>query len=226
MSNVISNIGARMDFENAQMALIRANPGVPNFDVNAYKITQSFLRLEATAVVGQTQYNFLPLINQAPILGSEQRLNLQDSFVISQIGFFLGLAASSADTEFIPQSYPDPLLFPLGAADLRRVYNGGSVNITVNNNVLVPNWDLTRHYMVPETQSDIAAGAPPPSARLNQIDLATDGFYPMEPNIILVGAKNNQITVNLKEGLPAVDANTRLILILRGMLVQNSTVVS
>lgn len=221
----MNNITARMNFENAQMALIKANSNVPRFDVGAYKLTQSYLRLEADAATGKTTYEFLPLINQGSPKNTEQRLNLQDSFVISEIGVFLGLAAGATDSAFIPQTYPDPLIFATSAGQYRKLYSG-QLKFSVNNNVLLPSWDISRHYCVNQTQTDVAAAVPPPSAKLNQSNLANDGFYPMEPNLILVGSKNNQINLTLPEGFTTIDANTRIILVMRGVLVQNSTVVS
>lgn len=220
----MNNIQGRMNYENAQIALIKANANVPHFDVSAYKLTQSYLRMEAAAAVGPTTYNFLPLINQTPVNNTEQRLNLQDSFVISEIGVFLGLASGATDSSFIPQTFPDPLIFVTGAGQLKKLYSG-QLKFSVNNNVLLPAWDVLRHYNAGQTQTSVAAATPPPNAQVNQ-KTGDDGFYPMEPNLILVGSKNNQIQLTLPEGFTTVDSNTRIILMLRGILVQNSTVVS
>ena len=199
--------------------------GNPTFNLGNYKVTQSYLRMEVAAAAGPTQYQFKPLINEGTPFNTENRLNLQDSFVISEIGLFIGKAASATDSKFIPQTYPNPKVFPTGAPDLLAMY-AGKLSIQVNNDILIPSWDAFRHYLVPQTQGDIAAAVPPPSATVNQQDASSDGFYPCEPNIILVGSKNNQIFLNMAEGFTTLDANTRLILITRGHLIQNSTVVS
>jgi hypothetical protein len=221
----MNNITARMNYENAQAALVKAFGRTPGFNVSNFKITQSYLRMEALLVAGVTTYSFFPLINQSPINNTEQRLNLQDSFVISQIGMFLGAAASATDSTFVLQTYPDPLIFTTGAATLNGIYSG-QLKISVNNDVLLTAWDITRHYNVNQTQTSVAAATPPPNAQVGQTKLAEDGLYAMEPNIILVGSKNNQIQVTLPTGLGAIGSNYRLVLFLRGHLIQNSTVVS
>ena len=220
-----NNIVSRLVYENAKAAVIAAFAGTPGFDIAAYKLTQSYLRLEQALVTTKAQYTFPVLTNQGTPTNTEQRLNLQDSFVISHVGFFLLAPASATDATKIPQTYPDPLTFATGAAAAGVLYSG-YLNISVNNNVLVPAWDLFRHYQTNQTQSSVAAGAPPPNAVLAQIDGGNDSFYAMEPNIIIVGSKNNVITINLPAAVATVDSNSRIVLIFRGILAQNSTVVS
>lgn len=205
------------------MALINANRDNPLFDVRNYKLTQSFLRLEQQLVTNSARYAFPVLNTQQPLTNNEQRLNLQDSFIISEVGIFLIKKASATDTAALPQSYPDPLIFTTGAAQALKVYNGVK-SIAVNNNILVPSWDVQRHYFAPQTQTKALPVTDSPT--VNQKDGSTDGFYPMEPNIILVGSKNNEIVVNLKESLTTVDAFTYLQIVYRGILAQNSTNVS
>ena len=218
--NIISNINERLVFDNARMALINANANDPNFNINNYKLTQSFLRLEQQLAINTSQYVFPVLTTQQPITNNEQRLNLQDSFIVSAISFQLAIKANATDTAFISQTFPDPALFPLGAAALRAVYNS-TFTLSVNNNRLLTAWPLDRHYLAPQQQT--VAGPP---AFVNQKDAATDGIIPMEPNIILVGTKNNELQVNLKSALSAVDAFTFLQVKMYGILAQNSTSVA
>ncbi len=215
--NIISNINERLIFDNARLALINANQDNPNFDVRNYKLTQSFLRLEQQLVINSSTYRFPLLINEVPLTNNEQRLNLQDSFIVSAIGIQLAIKSSATDTAFISQTYPDPVIFPLGAAAMRAIYNG-SLTLSVNNNRLLTAWPLDRHYLAPQTQTQ--AGPP---AFVNQKDAATDGIVPMEPNIVLVGTKNNELAINLKSALTAVDPLAFLQVKLYGILAQNST---
>lgn len=216
----MNNVTARLNYENAQAALYSSFSNTPGFDLRNFKITQSFLRLEADLVTGNTQYQFNVLVNQPGTKNTEQRLNLQDSFVISQVALMLGKPSGTTDAGFIPQTYPDAAEFT-NADEYKKLYNGAALKFTVNNDILIPSWDTLRHYYVPQTQAQ--AGPP---AFVNEVDFSEQPFYPMEPNIILVGSKNNVIQLNLAEGLTAVDANSRVILMLRGHLIQNSTVVS
>ena len=87
----------------------------------------------------------------------------------------------------------------------------------------MPNWDLFKHYNAPETQQTQALGVASPA---DQVRGSFDGFYPVEPNIVLIGSKNNVIAINLPAGLATVQANSRIVVIARGITAQNSTVVS
>ena len=220
---VQSNINERQIFDQAQISLASAFQDVPGFDVRNYKLTQSYLRAEVALVTGQSQYRFNILVNQSQPqpFNTEVRLNLQDAFVTSAVGFFIAAPTGPTDATFLPATYPDSQVFTTTTArDAQTLYNG-SLRITVNNNVLVTAWDTYRHFYVPQTQGDSTA-TPPVRDEQNGMD----GFFPMEPNIVLVGSKNNQIVLELPAGLTTVLANSRAILWLRGILAQNSTVVS
>lgn len=228
----MNTIAARMVFDNAKRAINAAFP-VPASDPNRApaselcKLTQSYLRLEQAIALNKTEYNFPVLVNQTTqgIFLTEQRLNQQDSFVISEVGIFLGLPGSSSvsDTAFVPDTYPNPFNYGAATATAMQAIYSGLMKITVNNDVLMTAWDVARHYYAPETQATAAAGAGSP---IDQKRLAVDSFYPMEPNIVLIGSKNNQIQITLPQPPTAIAANSRLIIILRGVLAQNSTVVS
>ncbi len=217
----MNNIAARMVYDNAKKALYRAFGSNPNLNIEQFKMTQSYIRLEQLAVIGQTLYTFPVQINQGAAFSTEQRLNLQDSFVISNIGAFLALTTGTTDTTFRLNTNASPFIFT-NFAQYRTFYNG-KLNISVNNNTILPAWDLNRHYYSPETQQTAAFGAGSP---IDQQRSSEDGFYACEPNLVLVGSKNYQVTVQLPAGFTAVDANTRLVLLFRGILAQNSTVVS
>lgn len=217
----MNNIAARMVYDNSKKALYRAFGNNPNLNIEQFKMTQSYIRLEQLAVVGQTNYTFPVQINQGAAFNTEQRLNLQDSFVISSIGAFIALPTSAVDTTFRLQTNASPFIF-VNFAQYRTFYNS-RLSISVNNNTILPAWDLNRHYYSPETQQTAAFGAASP---IDQNRGSEDGYYACEPNLVLVGSKNYQITVQMPAGFTAVDAFSRLVLQFRGVLAQNSTVVS
>lgn len=219
----MNSIAARMNFTNAVKAISKAMRNEPGFDIRKFKLTQSFLRLEQPLVTGTTNYLFPILINQAnpQIFNTEQRLNLQDTFVPAEMGVFIAPASGATDATFKLLTYPSPFVLTNDVA-MTAIYNG-QMQIMVNNNNLVPNWDLWRHFYVPQTQQTAALGAGSPT---DQADLSTNGFYPMEPNVAMIGSKNIRITITLPVGLTAVDANSRLVIFMRGILAQNSTSVS
>jgi hypothetical protein len=209
-----ANIAARMVYENALQALAQAYPGQ---DLRKFKCTQSFLRLELALSITKTQYQF-QILNQTTgsQFNTEQRLNLQDSFVTSEMGIFLAKPASAVDSTFELDTAANAVTYT-NAAAMQAIYNA-VLQINVNNDVIVPAWDLSRHFYRPQTQLTAAVNSP-----LTQKRLSEDGFVPVEPNIVMVGSKNNIITINLQNALTAVDANSRIVLILRGVLAQNST---
>lgn len=217
-----NNATARMVFDNAKRAIDQAYGSPESW--KRFKLTQSYLRLEVALVAGVTNFQFNVLVNQAGATGifnTEQRLNLQDTFVPAQVGFFPALAANSTDAAFPLRSYLNPFIFT-NAAAMTGIYNG-TFSIMVNNNNLIPAWDMWQHYHSPETQQTAAAAANSP---IDEFDGCDDGMVAMEPNVALLGSKNNILTLQLRAGLTAVDANSRLVLIMRGVLAQNSTVVS
>lgn len=209
----------RLVYENAKNAVVKAFPDVPQI-LNKCKLTQSDLRLEQPVVVGNTLYKFPVLINEALFSNTEKRLLQQDSAVVYQIGLMIGKPASAVDTAWLPQTYPNSVVFT-NAAPMNAIYNGSVLSVAVNNDILVPNWECYKHLNVPQTQATAAANSPQAENRG-----AHDGFYPMEPNIVLIGSKNNVIELKLPVGVTATDANARIILILRCIIAQNSTVVS
>lgn len=219
----MNSIAARMNFTNAVKAISKAMLKEPGFDIRKYKLTQSFIRLEQLLVVGTTNYTFPILINQAnpTIFNTEQRLNLQDTFVPAELGVYLALPASSTDAAFRLLTYPNPFILT-NDAPAQALYNG-QLQIMVNNNNLVPSWDLWRHYYAPVTQQTAALAATSP---IDQFRGAEDSMYPMEPNVAMIGSKNIRITIQLPVGLTAVDANSRVVVFMRGILAQNSTSVN
>jgi hypothetical protein len=121
----MDNIQARMVFENSIKSLQQAFPG-QNI-VRDFKLTQSYLRLAQLMAVGSTIYTFPLLVNEAGaggIFNNEQRLNLQDTFVVSQMGIFVSAPASAVDVAYRLCTYPNQVLFgAANAAALRALYN-------------------------------------------------------------------------------------------------------
>lgn len=211
-----NSIAARMTFENA-----RALAASQGFGLQAAKCTQSFIRTEVAVSSSTAQYQLPILVSAANSSTNASRvlnkfLNLQDLFYVSEIGFFLTVASATAVTGKL-YSYPNQTAFPTGFTALNSVYNG-QLSITINNEQVLPAWDVNRSNFVGQTQQSAATNA-------DQIDLSTNGFYPCEPGIILNGAANIQATLTLPGAVSTVDANTAIVTIFRGVLIQNATTV-
>lgn len=211
-----------MIFDNSQRALKKAFSGIPGLDTNLFKLTQSYIRVEQALVAGQTLYTFPILSNQGVGFNTEQRLNLQDSFVVSSIGVFLSLPLSATDASFKLFRYPNFFAFAGNSVPAQTLYNG-KLNIAVNNNTILPAWDLERHNCITDVQQNAAVAA---AVFQDKVNGSEDGYYPCEPNIVLVGSKNYQVTIQLPAGLATVSALSRCVIVFRGILAQNSTVVS
>lgn len=218
----MSTTGLRLVYANAKNTLARHK-------INPAKavLSQSYLRFEANLSANTAQYNFDVLVNETsnPSFVTQNKLNLQDSFIVSQIGVFIGLAASSSVSESkVPlYSYPDRTVFTAAtAANLIGLYSG-YLSLTVNQRVLVPSWDLYRHYCAPVTQTGYTPTGVTAGNIDNSINFGTDGFFNVEPNMVLVGSKKNQLQITLPAALTAPTANSRVVIICRGLLAQNST---
>jgi len=209
--------GARLVYKNTRDALAAA--GV---NVGQTVLSQSYLRFENTLSTTKTSYDFGVLNNQT-ISGStqfptEQRLNLQDAFYISEIMVYLGKASSTTDASYKLSTYPSAQIFTTGATSLYTLYNG-VLSLTVNNRQIVPVSDLTKYLQVPQTQATGAANSP-----IDQFDGAWSTV--VEPNLVLIGSKNSLINITIPSAFTTLDSNTRVVIICRGVLAQNVTVVS
>lgn len=216
-----SQMGQRMIFENAK-SLVRSL----GYGVDQAVLTQSYLRSETALSTSIANYHIPVLVNDTQngaVRVNEKRLNLQDIFVASEIAVLIGVGASSTTTAKL-YTYPNPQIFTTTtAADLYSVVNG-SLNLTINNQQVLPAWDVYRHYFVPQTQGGVGVTSQT-IFPIDQDDASVNGFYPVEPGIVMNGAANInfQLTAN---GAPAtILANSFICVIQRGILLQNVTTV-
>lgn len=215
-----SQMGLRLVYENAKKLVSQLG-----YDTSHAVATQSYLRSEVLLATTSASYNVPVLINDnrngAPTV-REQRLQLQDLFVCSELSMFLVSGASTAGNA-PAYEYPDVSVFTTGAAQLFNVYNG-KLQIVANNQQILPAWDLLKHYFAPFTQKGVGVTAQTVFP-INQADFSVDITYPVEPNIVLNGAANYQITMNLPAAPTTLDANTYVAFLWRGILLQNCTTV-
>lgn len=198
--------------------------------VDGRKLSQSEIRCEVTLNANNTNFTFGITANQpnssAVLFPTERRLQLQDSLVVSEYGIFVALPASNTDTNFALKTYGNPNLFTTAgsfAALDGTFYGSGGFQMTVNNDTVIPYRGLFNHYYRPQTQqiAAIAVGAVG-----DQLRGAEDAMITQEPNLLLVGSKNYVPQIVLPAALAAVTANTRAVIIFRGVLAQNSTVIN
>lgn len=232
----MSQTGSRLVYRNAVKSMIRA--GV---DPKSAVLSQSYLRLERTISSSTTNYQFGVLTNDTPqgssIQSTEIRLNLQDSFFVSSVSMFLGYQSTSGTnqdttTNFPLYSYPNPHVWSTAVAltastakSLWNIYHG-YLSLTVNNKIITPNFDLWKHYDARTTQQTAAITAT--AGTVDEINGNNSSSVDVEPNWVLIGSKNNNLSLQLPGAVANLEPNvtTKIVLILRGVLGQNTTVVS
>lgn len=234
--NSTNNASARQSFEIAQQLLFNAWIDTFKGDitacrnwVNGRKFSQHEVRLEVELNTQNNRFVFGVTPNQANstnvIFPTENRLNLQDSLIVSEYGIFVAQPASRTDTAFTLNTYGNTQVF--AAADAAALdstfYSNGSLRTLVNNDVIIPYRGLFNHWYKPQTQQTAALGAGSPK---DQLRGAEDAFITQEPNVLLIGSKNYQPEIVLPSALASAAAFERAILIYRGVLAQNSTVIN
>ena len=203
------------------------------------KMTRSFLRCEILLQPSLTSYAFQVLENVSANNGpgvpgqnpTEQRLKLQDVFFCNRLGFYIYCAVTNGgSTEYRYMLITCPVsTFLSGGVDPVQMYSlwtTGTLNVTFNNDVLTPAWDLLQHMYVPMQQGDPSGGIGPVWNYLQPIRGTEDSLVIVEPNWVLNGGNGNEYTVNYPQSLNTMGINSTtakfyLVLKLEGFLAQN-----
>jgi hypothetical protein len=219
----MDTLGSRMAYDKAKEAINNAG-----FSAGQAVLSQGYIRTEVALSTTKTSYQFPILVNDninGSSFNTSNLLNLQDAFYVSSFGLFFAKPSSSTDTTFQMVTYPNASIFSTAntANSLYTWYNS-SLQLVVNNRQIIPSYDLYRHYSVPQTQTTTNADYTTSGISYkDQQSGADSGFYPVEPGWVLVGSKNNTLTVNLPQAMTAVETNSRAVLVFRGHLAQNVT---
>ena len=217
-----TQMGARMVFENAK-ALINSL----GYSAAHAKLTQSFLRSEVALSTSVANYHIPVLVNDTQngsVRVNERRLNLQDIFITTEIDVLIGIGSSTA-TDSKLYSYPNATVFSTaGAATaLYSIYNG-YLNLTINNEQVMPAWSVLRHLFVPQTQGGVGVTAQT-IFPIDQINFGEDASYPVEPGIVMNGAANINMQLTCNGAPAAIQSNSFICVVQRGILCQNVTTV-
>lgn len=217
MATVITSAqNERMQYDNAMASLTGAK-GVSQTALKNAVLTQSFLRVITPLATTATLFNFPVLNNQTgsglSVRPDEQRLAQQDAFYVSKVYVYIMKASSATAINWVPNTYPNTVTYPTGAASLYAFYNG-KLTVIINNSVIVPAYPMSQFLQVPQTQLTAAANSP--------IDMF-DGtlMQPWEPNVVFVGTYNSQIQIILPGNIGTIDANTFAVVECQGVLAQN-----
>jgi hypothetical protein len=225
--NTQNTATARMLYENALKIITDAG-----LDPRVVKLTQSDLVLEQQ-ITTQTNYTFAILTNDngpaGTLFNTELRLVMQDSLIAGAWGFFLLEPLTAIDATIVAHTYPNPVAFAAAgeALALETLYNS-YVKITVNKDVVGFNWHMSRHRLVPFAQRTTGVATIANAIANDQIDLSSDGFFPVEPNIVFIGSKGSIIELKLPAPVAVIGAAgfTRMRMHYRGLLAQNSTIIT
>lgn len=218
-----TQMGNRLVFENAKTLIQQLG-----YDASHAVLTPSFLRSEVLLTTTSASYHVPVLVNDnvngTPTV-REQRLALQDLFIVSSIQFLL-TSGSSTSGSAKNYTYPNLTAFPTGAAQLYNFYNG-YFNIQVNNQNVLPKWSILQHLDIPQQQQNtnfnVASVTSPAQFALDQASLDEYALQVCEPNIVLNGASNIQASFVLPAAPSAIDSNTYVATMWYGILAQNCT---
>jgi hypothetical protein len=220
---MINSISARLTFENAR-SFVQSQ----GYDVSQAVLTQSYVRSEVAISSSVTNYR-LPIVvtdttNGASAFNTERRVNLQDVHVVSSLFIGLAVPSSSTDAAFPVLSYPSTATGQLSSAnaDAALTLYNGFLTMQVNNQNILPAWDILRHYYVPQTQGGVGITAQT-IFPIDQWDAGDNAFYPVEPNILLNGGANIVANIVLPAAISSVASNSRIVAIFRTILCQNVT---
>jgi hypothetical protein len=234
--NSTNNASARMSYDVAKQLLF--NAWIESFGgnatecwkwVNNRKLSQHEIRLEVELNIQNNRFVFGMTANQANSTGvvfnTENRLTLQDTLIASEYALYVAQPTSRTDTAYLLQTYGNTQVF--AAADAAALdstfYSNGYLSTKVSGDVVIPYRGLINHWYKPQTQQTAALGAGSPK---DQLRGAEDAYVTQEPNLLLVGSKNYQPEIVLPGALASAAAFMRAVLIYRGVLAQNSTVIN
>jgi len=216
-------MGNRLVFENAKNLINQLG-----YDASHAVLTPSFLRSEVLLSTSAASYHVPVLVNDnqngTPTV-REQRLALQDLFIVSSIQFLLtsGSATTGSAKSY---TYPNLTAFSTGAAQLYNVYNG-YFNIQVNNQNVLPKWSMLQHLDIPQQQQNtnfnVASVTSPAQFAIDQVSMDQYALQVCEPNIVLNGASNINASIVLPAAPSALDSNTYVATLWYGILAQNCT---
>ena len=186
--------------------------------------TQSYLRFEKSIQGTFNSISFDVLTNQGAASTTERRLQLTDTFTITQLAIFIYEAGTTSTVtnqdkaKALLYANPNPNVFAQTVADsLYNVYNG-YMQLRVNTEVLIDSLDIMQFYRVHTTQAGAVTNA---TEEWNAIN---NGFKKIVPTITLNGAAKNEINLFFPESINLSNSakSNYVVCYCRGFLNQNA----
>jgi hypothetical protein len=195
-------------------------------------ITQSYLRCEKLISNGITGVKFDILTNEGSPNSTERRLAITDRFVGTSWALYIQKATTSAAADRAKgalKSWNNPNVFSgTEATELQMVYSG-YLRAIIDKDVIIDAFDCDRFYRVPDSQKGTLLYTTAPAGGTIQGDSWYDthfAFAKLTPFLVLNGAGQNEITINLPESMNAAGQSSTanyFVLKIRGMLCQNAS---
>lgn len=178
-----------------------------NVNKGNVRLTQSTLFLSKPINPTTTVYNFDVLESQTQtLLGDEIRLNLNDEYTITQIGFYL--QARVLDSRLFDTGAKVLLTnsqFQLNHSEAAKIqpFYDGAFQIAVNNIIYLDKYDTKKSNITPITQNNAGGGGGAGyfTATSDSDDFSRHGLYPTEPMVVLSGAKKNTLQLTLPRAI-------------------------
>lgn len=183
--------------------------------------TQSYLRFEKSIQGTFNSISFDVLVNQGSTNTTERRLQLTDTFTITDLSIQLYTAATaSADDRAKARlyTYDNPNVFSQTVVDsLKNLYNG-YMQLRVNTEVLIDSLDIMQFYRSQTTQFGAVANA------TDEWNAINNGFKKIVPTITLNGAAKNEINLFFPQSIDMSSDSTvnYVVCYCRGFLNQNA----
>jgi hypothetical protein len=206
--------------------LLRGKLGLnPDSVVMAPSFLKSIVQISNSASV----YKFNLKTNESVVSSLvEQRLDRNDIFITSQIGYGILAVVSGNFGKAKLATYPNQTVFPAVTTsgseftpDDLQVFWNSTLSLKVGNTVFIPNYDTSKFYYAPETQKSGATN-------YDMADGSNDGFVDLVPQAILSGESNIdlQVQVPVFSGIKVANTNSNtvnyLALIQRGFLIKEA----
>lgn len=156
-----------------------------------YIISPSFLRVEQTLVNNQPNYRFDIMRRGSGDKLSEQKLEQNDLFVITDLAIFIAKQEKLKIGKEVMQTYPNQVVFPAAAGfdpeDLEAIY-AGALSLKVKNTVQIENLPMINFRNVPSTQQ---------SAATNRSETSQGALLELGSLIKIHGRNENEINLRL-----------------------------
>lgn len=210
--------------KTAQKQYISQATGVP-----LVSLSESFLRLESLLTT-QNTISFNVQQNLGTVIPTENRLSLNDAFIITHIGLFVKkvavatpTAVNHANADLYPYANPSIFDGSAGDANIPAIYNS-KLSLSVNQTKFIPGMNTYSFRRVPNAQKGAPTAAGPLVTPTDERPNSLFGYVETDL-IVLTGSQTIDINISLPTGFSGsfteTNENNYAVLMVAGYLAQN-----